>query len=76
VVLAANPGWKPVLNVKENEFCLQAPEDYVDMMFNFFHRHSIVRDGVYSRWWTRAMVIVYRLKSCVHYDFLEENALR
>lgn len=55
VVLAANPGWKPDLNAKEDGYCQQSREAYVDMMFNFYHRHPLVRDGVYSRWWTQAM---------------------
>jgi len=55
VVLAANPGWKAELNAKEDAYCRRSREEYVDMMFGFFHRHPIVRDGEYARWWTRAM---------------------
>jgi hypothetical protein len=55
VVLAANPGWKPELDAKEDGYCQKSPEAYVDMMFNFFHRHPVERDGDYARWWTRAM---------------------
>lgn len=57
VVLAANPGWKPDRNPKENAYCKSAPETYTELMFKFFHRHPTVTGG-YSRWWSRAMKFV------------------
>lgn len=57
VILAANPGWHPARNVREQGYCVASPDAYTDMMFNFFERHPAVI-GEHASWWTKAMSFV------------------
>jgi hypothetical protein len=58
VIVAGNPGWKPALNALEDVYCKRSKHAYRNLMFNFFHLHPIVRGGVYSKWWSKAMKFV------------------
>jgi hypothetical protein len=57
VVLAANPGWKPDGNPRENAYCKRSPEEYTELMVDFFRLHPTVT-GRYSSWWSNAMKFV------------------
>jgi len=54
VVLAANPGWDPKLNALEDAYCRKSPEQYEDLLFNFFDVHPRVI-GRRVRWWSGPM---------------------
>jgi hypothetical protein len=51
VVLAANPGWSLEDNALEDAYCRSSPENYEDLIFNFFETHPKVV-GRRVRWWS------------------------
>lgn len=62
LVLAANPGWKPMLNAREDSYCRRSKEAYKDVMFNFFSVHPRVV-GERVRWWSKPMSFVQLLRN-------------
>ena len=51
VILAANPGWSEKANALEDAYCKASPEQYIDILLNFFKTHPKVV-GERVRWWS------------------------
>jgi len=57
LLLCANPAWKEKLSPLEETHCQQSPEDYIDLMFNYFGKHPKVV-GRRVRWWSNTFGFV------------------
>lgn len=62
LLVSANPGWSPELNEKEELYCQQSKQQYMELMSRFFVRHPEVV-GRRIGWWANALDCIKLLKN-------------